>query len=120
MTQAIVFTVKSYRLMVDNYSHTAISPGTRGVITLFNEKQENPRRAILVFIDKNENQIPCSLSENQEHIWAYYDISDWDRVVDLVRNEDPVHFIAHLGDRCLIRTDLEPTGESEHLLPPNY
>lgn len=45
-----------------------------------------------------------------------YDVSEYDRVLDLFRNERPLRleFDARTGQGC-IRTELEPVGEGEML-----
>jgi hypothetical protein len=44
---------------------------------------------------------------------AVYPLSDWDVILDLLRNEKPVYFHGYEPTMCLISTSSEPVGEEE-------
>ncbi len=72
-------------------------------------------KAIVWFIPDN-SPLPDNQKHSGENVFdVYYHTSDWDALIDLLRNEKPVHFNYYEANNSVqIYTGTEPVGEEEN------
>jgi hypothetical protein len=99
---------------IDNYFTNILAPKGYAGKRLMN-LTGSFGKAIVWFIP-NGSPLPDNKKHPGENVFdVYYQIDDWEAIIDIMRNEKPVYF--NFNDACntaQIYTGNEPVGEEEH------
>lgn len=98
---------------IDFYFTNVLSPKVYGGKRLMNLKGEFGK-AILWFLPNASSLPDNSKLTGQDVFYIYYHTSDWEAVLDVLRNETPVYFnYVEENKTAQIYTGDEPVGEEE-------
>lgn len=104
---AEIFEIKSYQY----FTFSSRNSGTKGVIKC---KADGDREVNIHFLE-GVASLPPAKKESDYQYMLYYPYSDMVNIVDMLRNESPVHlvYVPEGNNNVRLSTDKELVGEGE-------